>query len=47
MVAHEPKEAGLAELVCDMTKLKRDFDLKWDVLLTYISKEKCPATQLE
>ena len=43
-MVNEPKESGLAELVCDMTKLKRDFDLKWEVLLTYIGKEKVPAT---
>ena len=47
MGLYEPKEAGLAELVCEMTRLKRDFDLKWEVLLAYISKEKGPPSQLD
>ena len=47
MVVQEPKEPGLEELVYEMSKLKSDFDLKWEVLLTYIGKEKGPATQTE
>ena len=47
MVVQEPKEPGLEELVCEMSKLKRDFDLKWEVLLGYIGKEKGTATQPE
>jgi len=30
-----------------MTSLKRDFDLKWEVLLAYISKEKGSPSQLD
>ena len=47
MVVQEPKEPGLEELVCEMSKLKRDFDAKWEVLLAYVGKEKGPATQAE
>ena len=47
MVVQEPKETGLEELMCEMSKLKRDFDVKWEILLTYIGKEKIPATQIE
>jgi hypothetical protein len=47
VVVQEPKEPGLEDLVCEMSKLKRDFDLKWEVLLAYIGKEKGPATQAE
>jgi len=38
VVVKEPKETGLEELMCEMSKLKRDFDLKWEILLTYIGK---------
>ena len=47
MVVQEPKEPGLEELVSEMSKLKRDFDAKWEVLLSYIGKEKGPATLAE
>lgn len=47
MVVQEPKEPGLEELVSEMSKLKRDFDGKWEVLLAYVGKEKGPATQTE
>jgi hypothetical protein len=47
VVVQEPKEPGLEELVSEMSKLKRDFDAKWEVLLSYIGKEKGPATLAE
>ena len=42
MIVHEPKEdeVDLSEMIGDMSRLKRDFDLKWEVLIKYVSKEK-------